>query len=222
MQVLRGGCLVAGGTQEPVAELLMLRHGNQTAACDWTQTDYHDLPSLSTPQSSSCTGPQGGLLVAVGTHEPAVELLVLRAGAEPRAPATLQPVARLHLAPGPAPLPPPGDLVSKRRRVLLAAALGLDLGDDDTVGGSSGGGGPLRRRRRGGIPESVQLLPCGAEPKIEVDPPRARGWRACRACDHLCTLSLYDCKTLLFLSDSCSVLQRCRGMPSSCRVRQTR
>lgn len=43
------------------------------------------------------TGIAGGLLVAVGTHEPAVEVLLLRPGAGAAGLPTLAAVGRLHL-----------------------------------------------------------------------------------------------------------------------------
>jgi hypothetical protein len=44
-------------------------------------------------------GVAGGLLVAVGTHEPAVEVLLLRPGAGATGLPTLAAVGRLHLLP---------------------------------------------------------------------------------------------------------------------------
>jgi hypothetical protein len=44
-------------------------------------------------------GVAGGLLIAVGTHEPAVEVLLLRPGAGPAAAPTLAAVGHLRLAP---------------------------------------------------------------------------------------------------------------------------
>ncbi len=111
-------------------------------------------------------GSQGGLLVAVGTHQPAVELLLLRpAGADGRSAAALQPLTRLALGPAAA-LPPPAGGHAERRRAVLVAALGLENGSG---GGSGGGSQGLPRRHRGYIPESVQCLaPAGGEGQVEV------------------------------------------------------
>lgn len=131
--------------------------------CDcWTSTASDRVRPVA-------TGVQGGLVIAVGTHEPAVELLLLRPAASPLVPPSLVPLGRLGLVP-----PPPPPLLNaiansrqQRRRALLAAALGLDAEE----GGSSGSGtaAGAAAQQRGSIPESVQLLPsAGSGTSCEV------------------------------------------------------